>query len=247
MKTIVSIYFFLHVLFSFGQDSDIENLINQVAVDEVPNSFNYYFLVPKSITQHKLYDSLKGYRIRELKKAYKDFPLNLIYENTEETTDWKTYGLKNVRYPSKEYIKPTSPPRSKTVKFVKYNINKQKYDSLVKTKEPHTLIVKKKWLWHKNRIWKNKKFYEELITAWSKDLKENLEEKIYFQFSKPLFTKDKKYATISVFKKKRCKGNGFTSLYRKENGNWRKVLEYNRLASETITTHSRCQDISITY
>ncbi len=247
MKITLCICLLITTAFSFGQDSEIENLINQVAIDVVPNSFAYYFLVPKSRIQPKIYDSLKNYQIRELKKTYTNLPLNLTYKSTNKTTNWKMYNLKNVQYPSNKYINPIAPPRTKTVTFVKYNIKKQEYDSLVKTKPPHTIIVKKKWLWRKNRIWKNKTFYEELITAWKKDLKEKLEEKIYFQFSKPIFTKDKKYAIISVFKNWRCKGHGFTALYRKENGKWNKLIEYNRLASETITTHTRCQDISISY
>ena len=248
MKTIVSVYFLIHILFSFAQNPDIETLVNQVAMDEVPNNFAYYFLVPKSMEQPEVYDySPKNYRIRELKKSYNDFPLHPVYRNIEATSQWKTYNLKHVRYPSNKYINPTAPPRTKTVIFVKYNITKPKYDSVIKAKEPNTLIVKKKLFWSKNRIWKNKKFYQELVTAWHNDLKENLEEQVYFQFSTPLFTKDKKYAIISIFKRRRCKGNGFTALYRKENGTWKKLMEYNQLVSTSFTTHSRCEAISISY
>ncbi len=232
---------------TFGQKIDIEELINQVAKDEVPENFEHYFLVPKSLVQTEIYDSIQNYQIRELKMVDKQFQSNIFYKEFTETTDWKNYELKNVQYVSNEFVNSTSPPRSKNVRFVKYNINQKTYDSLFKNKKPHTLIVKKKWVWNKNRIWENKKFYEELVKAWKKDEKENIEEKIFFRFSKPIFSEDKNYARISIWKNKRCNGNGFTSLYRKENGIWKKMLEYNQVASVTTVTHSRCGDISIMY
>ncbi len=247
MKQILSIILIFLTLNLFGQKAEIEELINQIAAKEVPENFDYYFLIPKSMEQPKIYDSLQNYQIRELKMIDKNFPLKLIYEQGNNTINWKNYDLKKVEYVSDEYVNRKSPPTKKSVRFVKYNINKKEYDSLTKNRKPHTLIIKKKWIWNKNRILENKKFHNELIKAWDIDEENNREEKIYFQFSKPIFSKDEKYAKISIFKSQRCKGNGFTALYRNENGTWKKLIEFNQLDSKVSMSHTKCGDISISY
>ena len=231
----------------FGQKSDIENLINQVAKAEVPENFKYYFLVPESLEETKVYDSLQNYEIRELKMTDKNIPVHLIDEKTEETVSWNNYDLKKVKYVPNERIAKTSPPISKKVRFFKYKIEQKEYDSLVKNREPHTLIIKKKWFWNKHKIWDNNKFHAELKKAWRIDRERNIEEKIYFQFSKPIFSKDGKYAKISVFKNWRCNGRGFTALYKNNDGKWKKLIEFNEIARKVSMTHSRCEDISIWY
>ena len=248
MQRIILIILFFISTNIFGQKAEIEDLINQIAKTEIPSNFEYYFIVSKSFEQPKIYDSIQNYLIRELRMSDIDFPINLIYELNEEIADWKKYDLKNSKYVINEYSYPTtSPPTSKIVQFVKYNIDQREYDSLIQNKKPHTLIVKKKWFWSKRKIWKNKKFHDELIKAWKIDEEKNIEEKVYFQFSKPIFSKDKKYAKVSIFKRRRCNGNGFTALYKNENGIWKKQIEFNELASVVSMTHSNCGDISILY
>jgi hypothetical protein len=233
--------------FSFGQKSDIENLINQIAKDEVPESFKYYFLVPKSIELEKINDSLQNYEIRELKMADKDFPKNFIYKHPKkEIIDWRQYNLHKANYVSDEYNYNyrLSPPQTKKIKFVKYNINQKKYDSLIDNKAPYTLIIKKKWFWNKKSIWNNKKkLNAEFVKNWKMDDKKNPEETVYFHFSKPIFSEDNKYALVSVFINKRCNGNGFTALYRNDNGIWNKIIESNQIASQCFSTHIKCEEI----
>ncbi len=230
----------------FGQKRDIENLINQVAKGEVPENFEYYFLVPKSLEQEKIENSLKNYQIRELRKVDKDFPEKFINaQPINETVNWKNYNLSGSRLVSDKYNYNhiLSPPQTKKIKFIKYNIAQKKYDSLIENKEPYTLILKKKWFWNKNRIWKNKKLYAEFIESWKMDDKYNPEETVYYHFSKPIFSENKKYAIVSLFKKRRCNGNGFTGLYRNDNGIWNKVMEFNQVESKTVSTHIICEEI----
>ncbi|TCK67234.1 hypothetical protein DFQ05_1007 [Winogradskyella wandonensis] len=231
---------------SFGQKTDIEELINQVAKAEVPENFKYYYLVPKSLEQEKIDDSLKNYQIRELKIFDKHFPEKFI--NTEpkkEMVNWENYNLNESKLVSDEnnYNNTLSPPKTKKIKFVKYNIDQNKYDSLVDNKEPYTLILKKKWYWNKNRIWKNKRLYAEFIENWKMDDKNNPEETIYYHFSKPIFSENKRYAILSFFKQRRCNGNGFTGLYRNDHGIWKKVMEFNQISSKSYSTHIRCEEI----
>ena len=177
-----------------------------------------------------------------------DYPQNFI--NTQpkkETVNWKNYNLNESKLVSDEYNynHTLSPPQTKKIKFVKYNIDKKKYDSLIENKEPYTLIIKKKWLWNKNRIWNNKKLYADFVENWKMDDKNNPEETVYYHFSKPMFSENKKYAILSVFKKRRCNGNGFTGLYRNDNGIWKKVMEFNQVESKTVSTHISCEDIKM--
>jgi len=230
MKQILFIVLILYNLNFFGQNSDIENFINQVAKIEVPENYEYYYLIPKSLEKSVIHDSLQNYQIRELKISDKDFPTNIIYKELVETIDWKNYNLQNVRYVSSEYKNPISPLENKNVQFVEYKIEAKVYDSLVRNNEENSLLVKKKWFWNKSRIWKNKKFYKELVTASNIDYKINYEKEIFFQFSKPLFSEDKKYARITICKNRSFNGNGFTAIYKNDNGIWIKLIEYNRFA-----------------
>ena len=245
---IVSIFLTLNL---FGQKSEIENLINQIAYDEVPESFDYYFLVPKSLEQPKIYDSIQNYHIEEFRTKDKDTITALFYQKAENEieVDWNNYNLekaKCVNYKKGDY-QPTSPPTRKNIQFVRYNIGQKEYDSLTKNRKPHTIVVKKKWLWRKNRFWENKKLHNELIKAWEIDEAIHKEEKFYFSFSKPLFSKDKKYARISIFINRRCDGYGFTAIYKKDNGIWKRILDYNYSSSLVMMTHASCGDILISY
>lgn len=232
---------------SFGQKTDIEELINQVAKDEVPENFEYYFLVSKSLEKKDTYDTIQNFQIRELKMIDKNFQSKFIQKKLAAPIDWKNYNLKNVHYVSNEFLSTSSPPRNMNVHFVKFNINQKKYDSLVKNKKPYTLIVKKKWVWNKNRIWSNKKFHELLTKAWEKDKKENIEEEVFFLFSKPIFSENKNYAKISISKNERCYKENFMVLYRKDNGIWKKMMEYNRTSSVVRVMDSKCKNISLRY
>lgn len=245
MKQQLILLAFFFTLNLFGQKSDIEVLIDQIVENEVPENFKYYFLAPKSLEQSKIIDSLQNYQIRELLMADKDSPKDFIYTEHKETIDWRAYNLNKARYVSQDayYNFTLQPPQIKKVKFVKFNIDDKKYDSLINNKEPYTLIVKKKWLWNK-RIGNNKKLYDEVVKNWQKDNKNNPEENVYFHFSNPIFSENKKYALVTIFEQRSCDGNGFTALYRNDNETWKKIMEFNRVGSNV----SRCEnDIRINY
>ncbi|WP_420553635.1 hypothetical protein [Tenacibaculum aiptasiae] len=246
MKQVLIIILIFGSLNLFGQKSDIENLINQIVKDEVPENFKYFFLVSKSIEQQKIHEIRLNHEIRKLKLANKNFPNDFIYTQAEkDTINWEDYNLNKVKYVSskKNYIRYLSPPQTKKIRFVKYRIDQKKFDSLINNKEPYTLIVKKKWLWNKKRIWHNKKFYDNFVKSWNMDDKNNPEETVYFHFSKPMFSNNKKYALISIIKMRRCDGIKFTSLYKNNNGVWKKIKEFKLANFNTFTTHIECKDI----
>ena len=117
----------------------------------------------------------------------KEFPIDLAYTPYHETTNWKEYNLKNVKFPSDEYHNKSSPPNSLEVKFIRYNIPEKTYDSLVAIKTPNTLLVKKKWYWNKNKIWINNNFRTELYKAWEKDKKLISKKKYILTFQNHFF------------------------------------------------------------
>lgn len=248
MKNLI---FILSLLFSsivFGQNTEIEKLVNQIARDEVPEDFKYYFLVPKSLEQEKIKDSLPNYQIRALKLLNKNLEESFLYEKPKnETVDWRNFNLKNATYVSddRQYNQVLAPPQTKTIRYVTYNIDQRVYDSLNNNKDPYTLIVRKKWLWRKNRIYSNFKRYTEFVQNWKLDDQNNPEETVYFHFSKPRFSEDGTFAIVTVFKNRRCNGNGFSALYRKENEVWIKILEFNQVSSQTVSSHIRCEELRI--
>jgi hypothetical protein len=228
----------------FGQKSNTEDLIDQIAAQEVPESFEYYWLVPESLEQPRINDSIHKYLYRGFIMEDENFPIQLFYAKQVETVNWKNYSLENAHFVSHPHPNP-SPPGGKNIQFVKYTISQNEYDSLVETKKPYTILVRKKWFWKKKNIWKNKKFHNEIKKAWKIDDEKHREDYVYYQFSKPLFSEDGKYAQVSVDKRWRCGGHGFTALYRNDNGIWKKLLEYNPLVTKVITTHARCGEIFI--
>jgi hypothetical protein len=239
MKLLFFILSISSTLTLFGQKQDIENLINQIAAEEVPGNFKYYFLVPKGLEQPQRNDSLQNHEIRELKMKYKDFPEGLLYKQQKETIDWENYSLNNVHYTSGVDNRPSN---AKKIKFVNYNIDPKKYDSLNKNKEPYTLILKKKWLWNKKRIWNNNEFLDLFLKTWKEDDINHPEEAVYFHFSNPVFSENKKFALVSVSKKRACTGKTFTGLYRNDKGVWEKIVEYESYVSKVFTTHHNCED-----
>lgn len=244
MKLLFFILSISSTLSLFGQKQEVENLINQIAAEEVPDNFKYYFLVPKSLEQPQRNDSLQNYELRELKMKDKDFSEHILYKEQKETIDWRNYSLNNVHYTSGVDNRPS---KVKKVKFVNYNIDPKKYDSLNNNKEPYTLILKKKWLWNKKRIWNNKAFRDLFLKTWKEDDINHPEEAVYFHFSNPVFSENKKFAVISVSTQKACTGRKFTALYINENGAWQKLNEFNQYRTAIYSTHINCEDIRIDY
>ncbi|WP_291967823.1 hypothetical protein [Maribacter sp.] len=245
MKNYILILSIFSVLNIFGQDSMTTSLVESVIDHNFPKDFEQYLLFKEGLEEPIINDSLQKYQIRELKLLDNNFPLDLIYKSNEKTIDWTNYSLKNVKYLSSNKYKRFSPPLAKSIIFVKYNISHEKYDSILRNKKRHSIVVKKKLLWNKNKIWENKKLNEELVKAWEIDEEINEEDNIYFQISKPIFSKDYKYAKTFVFENHRCKGEGYTLLYRYHNESWKMLLRYNFVSSKIWTSHAKCGKIQI--
>ncbi|MFT6416635.1 MAG: hypothetical protein ACJARZ_001986 [Dokdonia sp.] len=234
------IFFLLVCNLCFGQKAEVEDFINQILRLEAPENHKLFYLQEKGISNVKVYENPQNYQKFELYRRDNQFPFNLIGLENNVKINWSNYLIKNSRFIAKE-LNQDHPKLIKDVFFVKYRINESKLEKLNKNGKPHTLYVKKKWFWSKERIWK------EVEKAWNEDEIVSIEEKIYFSVSHPIFSKNRKYARITISKERRCKGTQFTALYEKHNGIWSKLLEYNSIFFKRATSHVSCGDIVVSY
>jgi len=225
---------------SISQQTDIVDLINQIAQQEVPDNYKFYFLLQESLENQKNNYRLQNHQKRALLNADSNFPFDLVDLRDDEVLDWGNFDIKKVKYIPKE-LHRSSPKTMKDVYFVSYHIKQTEMDRLLINRKPHTLYVKKKWLWTKKRVWK------EVVKVWKEDEKQHLEEQSYFGFSKPIFSSDKRYARISIFKNNRCKSRGRTIIYKNTNRIWKKVIEYNQVQSMVSMSHVSCGDVLVSY
>ncbi len=205
---------------SFSQKSDIENMINQIAIKEIPNDFRYYYVFEKSIIVDTSYfcKSCKTKKINnilknEVLKIDPNIPTEIFNEYVDTVLNWNRYHFKNVKF-----VSNSSPSYHK--KIYTLNRNTNKLDSLIKNKKPQTLFIRRKWFWSKKRVWK------EVKKAWKKDEEINIEDKVFYSFSYPIFSSDGNYAKITIEKKYIWNGTRSTFIYRFKNGTWEKVFEY---------------------
>lgn len=211
--------------------------MNQIIKSELTESFKFCYVVPKSI-EPKKFDSISKFQKTMLWRHHQDLPMELLYKNSKDRINWKKYNLKNIKITPENKLHGSWPPWTKQVVFIKYNTVKSIYDSIIKHKKPHTIIVRKKWLWGKKRIWK------EIRKAWKDDEKQHFEEKRYYEFSAPLFSKDRRYARISIKENKRCSSTTSTIIYNKNNnGVWKRVIQY----ESDYMTRFGCQGPSVSF
>ncbi len=239
---ILSIMLFLNLR---GQQTDIENLVNQIAAIEIPEDFKYYFLIPNSCKTSTINDSTQRACIHKLEQIDSYCPKKIISKKTKKVIHWDAYELNKAVCLSK--TQQQTPPSSKTIQFVNYHINQAIYDSLLAHKQPYTLILKKKWFWNKKRISKNQTFQEILIKAWNFDEEQNQEENTYYQFSTPIFSEDQQYAKITIIENQRCTEKACLFIYKNEKGIWSKLLEFELFNTEIETQDTTCGAISIIF
>lgn len=205
----------------FGQNTDFENLINQIYTDIVPKDFEYYNLVDSSfITKFDQY-SLEPDELTVIKTKYRDFPYEKFIQKSKifEIINWKNYHLKNAKIYSIDSI-PKFESQIKSTILVPYKINQEELDSLNKVKKYYEVIVPIK------KSWGRKKIDKEIEKTWderSKNVK--AENKIYFRFSTPLIIND--YAIITLNQS----GRGASYLYKYIDGFWTQIFIFKRWVS----------------
>lgn len=247
MKALLCILSITLCLHLHGQHTAIENLVNQIAAIEIPEDFDYYFLLPTSGKTPKISDSTKTACFKKLQKIDHNCPKDIVTKRPKKSIDWSSYALNNAVYVGNKHTFLQTPPTSKTIQFVNYHISQTTYDSLVAHKKPHTLIIKKKWFWNKNRIFKNNAFQNILTQAWNTDEIINKEENIYYQFSTPVFSEQHQYVKFFIIEHQRCIEKTCMLIYKDQDEVWTKLFEFELSSTPVESIDNQCGKIVIEF
>lgn len=237
MRLIFYIFFFSKLV--VYSQNNVESLINKVASDNIPENFNFYYLVEESLNSEQAFDSLEIASPNDfLFRFNQDLPKDLLLKVENRTVNWKEYNLDKVKYITQEVTKKII-PNIYDVYFVSNKISNDSLYNLNKTKGINTLILKK------SKKWSEKKLWEEIKKIWYETKTIAKEQKICYSFSNPVFSNDKKYARISVFEYKACKGTCMTYLYKYENNTWILLAEFDQFTTSVSKTHCSCERLNV--
>ena len=225
MKVISCLFFLFSSIVCIGQSADIEALINVAYKEIVPQTFVYFNLVDSSFVMK--FDKYKmDYREMEHKAFFKVNPEFNVSEFVAlslhaKKINWKNYSIENAAIYSYDSI-PKFPEQVRITRYVTYDIQANLLDSLQKAKKYDEIIVPVK------KFWGKKKIKEATETAW-KEYENNvkLENTLYFRFSTPLISTDKKYAVIELY----TSGRGAYYIFKKVNGKWEFAYVFGRFVS----------------
>lgn len=235
MKIDIMRYFLFAILFastysSAAQKEVVEDFVSQALAFETPKNFKHYYLLGSSIEHRSVENVIENIKKNILFWDDNDFPFQILSLENSITVDWANYAFKNAYVFPKEF-KETKPPFCKQISYSK-NINVNKRDSMVNN-DLHTLYLRKGLFWNKSREWK------EIKKAWKKDDILHPEKNIYFAISYPIFSKDNKYALLTISKMRKCEGDIITVLYENIDGLWKKINELGQWGIVISTTHSK--------
>ena len=90
LKRLILFCAFISSSFLFGQKAEIENFINEVIFNELPNNFRFYHLFPKSIEHPLMEYPFTDYRISKIKLTHPDFPLSFVARITPNAVPYPT-------------------------------------------------------------------------------------------------------------------------------------------------------------
>lgn len=198
--------------FCYSQKQEMEELLSQVINREVPTSFHYFNLVD---TSGKLYLDTSSFNepiFRNLTlKKYPDFNVADFYNITDtEKVNWKFYKLSRSNIQSRNLI-PKYETGYRTTKLISRKLPKTYIDSIKRTLDYNEIVV----IYGKS--WSEKRKKKKVHLKWKKhDSKIKEEDKVYYIFSKPIFSKDRHYSIIQI-------DTGSTrtiDLYKKVDGKW---------------------------
>ncbi|MEN2400837.1 hypothetical protein GKZ90_0013710 [Flavobacterium sp. MC2016-06] len=230
MKKLI-LFIFLCSFQVYGQNIDLEKTINLIITEIIPSNFKYINLAEKNLIEKEFDYSIQNYQKREIFIKDSLFPIELITISKEEKRriNWKTFKLNNCKiYSENDCIS--------IVRNSRYLIkvkNKTEYDSIINLNIPNAIVViiNPKWGKHK-KILEIRKATEKI-----ENVEKNIEDQFYFSFSIPVFSENKKYFRIAIYKGKQNKGEGSSKIFKIENETLTEVFEYNRWKTEVYTVN----------
>lgn len=193
-----------------AQDSGMENFINDVCRSVVNSDLDYFNYSDESIELESENDDISEF-VAELKKRYPDFQEDILYASDTIKIYWSHYDIIKGRplnaEQSKNYRRMWGISRYK----VSYHTAKETLDSLNSLK-PDAVYIPVKEGWSKEKI--NRK--EE------RAIRNKREALSYYSFSRPVFSKDFKYAVIQY----RGIGRGCKYIFKFNGRKWKLLTEF---------------------
>ncbi len=230
MKKLI-LFIFLCSFQVYGQNMDLEKTINLIIAEITPSNFKYINLTDETLIEQEFDYSIQNYQKRGILSKDSLFPIELITTPKKEKNgkNWKTFKLNNCKIYSKSDC-------SRIVSNSSYLIevkNKSEYDSVINLNIPNTIVViiNPKWGKHKTKL-EIRKATEKIENA-----EKNIEDQFYFSFSIPVFSENKKYFRITIYKGKENKGEGSSKIFKIENETLTEIFEYNRWKTEISTVN----------
>ncbi|MDX6188775.1 hypothetical protein SGQ83_05395 [Flavobacterium sp. Fl-318] len=214
-----------------GQNIDLEKTINLIITEITPSNFKYINLADENLIVKEFDYSIQNYEKREIFIKDSLFPIELITTPKEEekSINWKTFKLNNCKIYSKNDC-------INLVRKSGYLIevkNKSEYDSIINLNIPNTIVV------IINPKWGKQKTTLEIRKATEKieNVEKNIQDQSYFSFSIPVFSENKKYFRIAIYKGKENNGEGSSKIFKIENETLTEVFEYNGWKTEVYSVN----------
>ncbi len=227
MKSIFLIFFLSYQITAKGQNNVLREFVNQVAKEVILNNANYYNLIDSSfvikLDKYTFEDDTKSFL-----KSYPDFPLELTQRVSDSTIiDWKKLQLENVKYYSNNNLPRHYSASLRISRIADAKFNQNQIDSINNGIPSSELFVKIK------PKWKQKRIQKEYQKAWDRNDKIiSKENNVYYTFSTPQFSVDKKYAIISI----KIGSSGSILIFKKTEVGWKKIYKFNIWVGQTMTT-----------
>ncbi|MCL9804897.1 hypothetical protein NAT51_05160 [Flavobacterium amniphilum] len=215
MRTLIVILFFTISTSFFAQSNEIQALFEACSKDAVPDDFDYFNLVDSSfIMTFDRYD-LDVVDDKEFLEKYKDFNPEEFAQKAKSTKkiNWRQFNHPKARMYSFDSI-PKFPCCMR--------------NNIVVLSDEESVLKISFVAYNQLRIETGKNRSEEEINelaeaAWDHYEKSTAKEKkVYFKFSTPVFSENKKYALIKI----NNSGSGKYYVYKLENGLWKNIYRF---------------------
>jgi hypothetical protein len=213
-----NIYLITLLLFSsslFAQNDEIKSLLETCIKDAVPNDFKYFNLVDSSFIMKLDEYSLNYIDDKKFLNDYKDFELLDFLKGLKSTKklNWKSFNLPNAKIYSIDSIPKFSENLRSNVIVIDES-NSEIVIDFINHRQLRLLTGKSNT---------EKEIDEAIKSAWANfDKTISKENKVYFKFSTPILSDDKKYAIIQI----NNSGSGKYYIYKKEKKSWVKIYTF---------------------
>lgn len=237
----MKILFYIIIVSTFNcySQDKVNLLLNKVVSDIIPEKYNFFFLVQESLNEKKAFDSLKIESPNDLiLRRNPDLQKDLLGKVENTTVNWKDYNLNKAKYITKDLTSKFI-CNDYDLYFVNSKISEDSLSSINKNIGIKTLVVRKSKKWSKKRVW------EEIYKVWQDNILKKVEQNKCYELSFPIFSKDGKYARISLFEHRIGGGNSIVYIYKYENDNWKFLAEFNNYETSVIRTHVSCDQLQV--